>query len=142
MVFTSLHFFRYPFVYPLLCKRILGRIWQALWLVVADFVICHSYVLKYFEYFLSEVSECYGTMVRIILLYQYVTVEASHFVDGKYADSTEGLCSYIKYFTLSSCFTFEMKVALHYDAKSLHWKRGWRGRLSSFLEMQLFIFSG
>lgn len=33
--------------------------------------------------------EGYGTMVRITLLNQYVTIEATHLVDGEDTDTTE-----------------------------------------------------
>ena len=89
----------------ILSERILRWVWQALWLIVADFIVSHADVLENFVNGLSEVTECNCTVVRIILLNQYVTVEAAHFLDCEYTDSTEGLSSYVKNFTLCNVCT-------------------------------------
>ena len=45
-------------------------------------------------------SESNSTVVREVLLDQYVTIETSHFGDSENTDTTEGSGSYGKYFTL------------------------------------------
>ena len=45
-------------------------------------------------------SECHRTMVREILFYEHIAVEASHLFDGKYTDAAERPGSNRKYFTL------------------------------------------
>ena len=83
-----------------LCKRILGRIQHSLRLVEIQIFYWYANVLEYFVQSLAEVSECYGTVVREVLLDQYVTIETSHFGDSENTDTTEGSGSYRKYFTL------------------------------------------
>ena len=41
-------------------------------------------------------TECYCTVVRVVLLDQYMTIEAAHLVDREYCDTTEGTGSYRK----------------------------------------------
>ena len=47
-------------------------------------------------------SEGDCSVVRIVLFYQYMAVEASHFLDGKNADAAEALCSYRQNFSLGN----------------------------------------
>ena len=71
-----------------LCPRILGRIRKGLRLIVSD--VLDSEELEYFEECLSVVTECNSTVVRISLLDEHVTIEASHFLDGEDCDAAEG----------------------------------------------------
>ena len=73
--------------YHNLLPRILGWIRQASWLVVSD--ILDAEILEYLEQGLTYVRECYGSVVWITLLNQYVTIEAAHLVDGEDTDTTE-----------------------------------------------------
>lgn len=59
-------------------RRILGRIQHSLRLVEIQIFYWYANVLEYFVQSLAEVSECYGTVVREVLLDQYVTIETSH----------------------------------------------------------------
>ena len=78
VLFLSMH--GYAFVACQLLKfflreRILGRIQHSLRLVEIQIFYSYANVLEYFVQSLAEVSECYGTVVREVLLDQYVTVE-------------------------------------------------------------------
>lgn len=70
-----------------LLPRILCWVRQASWLVVSD--ILDAEILEYLEQGLTCVRECYGSVVWITLLNQYVTIEAAHLVDGEDTDTTE-----------------------------------------------------
>ena len=71
----------------ILLPRILGWVRQASWLVVSD--ILDAKILEYLEQGLAYMRECYGSVVWITLLNQYVTIEAAHLVDGEDTDTTE-----------------------------------------------------
>ena len=73
-----------------LCERILGRIQHSLRLVEIQVFYGYADVLEYFVQSLAEVSESYGTVVREVLLDQYVTIETSHLGDSENTDTTEG----------------------------------------------------
>ena len=83
-----------------LCERILGRIQHSLRLVKVQILYGYADVLEYFVQSLAEVSERYGTVVREVLLDQYVTIETSHLGDSENTDTTEGSGSYGKDFSL------------------------------------------
>ena len=57
-------------------------------------------VLEYFVQSLAEVSECYGTVVREVLLDQYVAIETSHLGNSENTDTAEGSGRNGKDFTL------------------------------------------
>ena len=83
-----------------LCPRILCRVTYALRLIVSDAVYINTQHLEYFEHFFSEVSECYGAVMRIVALYQNVTVESAHLRNCEDTNASEGFCRYRKNFTL------------------------------------------
>ena len=83
---AELCFFTLPSSLNLL-PRILCWVRQASWLVVSD--ILDAEILEYLEQGLTYVRECYGSVVWITLLNQYVTIEAAHLVDGGDTDTTE-----------------------------------------------------
>ena len=56
------------------------------------------------------VAEYNCTVVRIALLYQYVSVESSHLLDAEDTDSTEGTSSYRQDLTLS-CIRTQSSVS-------------------------------
>ena len=89
-----------------LCPRILGRITYALRLVVADAVYVNAKHLEYLEHLFSKVSERYGSVVRIVTLYQNVTVESSHLRNREDADAAEGFGSYRKNLALRDVCIF------------------------------------
>ena len=80
-----------------LCKRILGRIQHSLRLIEIQILYRYTDVLEYFVQSLAEVSESNSTVVREVLLDQYVTIETSHFGDSENTDTTEGSGSYRKH---------------------------------------------
>ena len=41
-------------------------------------------------------SECYCAVMRIVFLYQYVTVESAHLRNSEDTDASEGTCCYRK----------------------------------------------
>ena len=103
VLFLSMH--GYAFVACQLLKfflreRILGRIQHSLRLVEIQIFYWYANVLEYFVQSLAEVSESYGTVVREVLLDQYVTIETSHLGDSENTDTTEGSGSYGKDFAL------------------------------------------
>ena len=58
-------------------------------------------------------SEHNCSVMRIVALDQYVTIESSHFVDSEDTDTTEGSCRYIENFTFCNvCYQFAFGVAL------------------------------
>ena len=75
-----------------LCPRILGRITNALRLIVSDAVDVNAKHLEYFEHLFSEVSECYSSVMRIVALYQNVTIESSHLRNCENTDASERFC--------------------------------------------------
>ena len=83
---AELCFFTLPSSLYLL-PRILCWVRQASWLVVSD--ILDAEILEYLEQGLTYVRECYGSVVWITLLNQYVTIEAAHLFDGENTDTTE-----------------------------------------------------
>lgn len=72
-----------------LCERILRRIRQALRLVIADLAHIHTDVLEYFKQRFAKMAERNCTVMRVILLNQYMTVESAHLRNGEYTDTTE-----------------------------------------------------
>ena len=70
-----------------LLPRILRWVRQASWLVVSD--ILDAEILEHLEQDLAYVGECHGSVVRIALLNQHVTIEAAHLVDGEDTDTTK-----------------------------------------------------
>ncbi len=54
-----------------------------------EFKVLNAEVLQCIEDSLAVVTECYCTVVRIVLLDKNVAVESAHFGDSEYADSTE-----------------------------------------------------
>ena len=91
---------RYVGYYSTLGERILGRIQHSLRLIEIQILYGYADVLEYFVQSLTEVTERYGTVVREVLLDQYVTIETSHLRDSEDTDTTEGSGSYGKDFTL------------------------------------------
>ena len=83
---AELCFFTLPSSLNLL-PRILCWVRQASWLVVSD--ILDAEILEYLEQGLTYVRECYGSVVWITLLNQYVTIEATHLRDSEDTDATE-----------------------------------------------------
>ena len=83
-----------------LCERILSRIQHALRLVEIQIFYGYADVLEYFVQSLTEVSECHSTVVREVLLDQYVTIETSHLGNSEDTDTAEGSGSYGKDFAL------------------------------------------
>src|SRR5699024_8463984 len=83
-----------------LCPRILCRVTYALRLIVSDAVYINTQPLEYFEHFFSEVSECYGAVMRIVALYQNVTVESSHLRNCENTNASERFSRYRKNLTL------------------------------------------
>ena len=77
-----------PFDVSGLCPGILRGIGQGLRLIPSD--VLHAEVLEDLEELLRAVVERHSTVVRIALLYQHMTVETTHFVDGEHADAAEG----------------------------------------------------
>ena len=73
----------------LLSKRILRRIRKRLRLVVVQVLYRHTDILKYLIKRLTKVSKRYRSVVRIILLNQYMSVEALHFRNGKNTVASE-----------------------------------------------------
>ena len=65
-------------------------------MIVSDLIRAYTDELEYLEQSLSVMSECNGTVMRVIALDQYVTIETSHLLDCKYTDTTEGLGRYRK----------------------------------------------
>ena len=61
---------------------------QRLRLIPSD--VLHAEVLEDLEELLRAVVERHSTVMRIALLYQHMTVETTHFVDGEHADAAEG----------------------------------------------------
>ena len=72
-----------------LCKRILGRIQHSLRLIEIQILYRYADVLEYFVQSLAEVSESNSTVVREVLLDQYVTIESSHLRNCKYTDRSK-----------------------------------------------------
>ena len=83
---AELCFFTLPSSLYLL-PRILCWVRQTSWLVVSD--ILDAEILEYLEQGLTYVRECYGSVVWITLLNQYVTIKAAHLVDGENTDTTK-----------------------------------------------------
>ena len=96
----SAPFVFYVFCERILCKRIFGRVSYACGLVVVKVFDGNADVLEYFVQSLAEVSECYGTVVREVLLDQYVTIETSHLGNSENTDTAEGSGRNGKDFTL------------------------------------------
>ena len=69
-------------------------------MIVVQILDGNSDELEYFIQSLAEVTECYCTVMREVLLDQHVTIESAHLRDCEYADGTEGLGANVKYFTL------------------------------------------
>jgi len=70
-----------------LCPWILCGIRQRLRLVVSD--ILHAEILEYLEEGLANVVEGNGSVVRITLLDEDVTIETTHFANTEDTDTTE-----------------------------------------------------
>ena len=87
---------RYVGYYSTLGERILGRIQHSLRLIEIQILYRYADVFEYFVQSLAEVSESNSTVVREVLLDQYVTIETSHFGDSENTDTTEGSGSYGK----------------------------------------------
>mgnify|MGYP006981096808 CR=1 FL=1 len=62
-------------------KRILGRVRQALGLVVSD--VLNAQELEDLKQDLAVMAECNGAMVRVTLLDQNMAVETTHLMDAK-----------------------------------------------------------
>ena len=86
-------------MYPLR-KRILGGIPHSLRLIEADLLRLHSQIFEYLIECLSIMSEGHSSVMRIVLLYQHVAVEASHLGNRKDTDGSEGPCRYRKHLAL------------------------------------------
>lgn len=69
---------RYVGYYSTLGERILGRIQHSLRLIEIQILYRYADVFEYFVQSLAEVSESNSTVVREVLLDQYVTIETSH----------------------------------------------------------------
>ena len=82
-----------------LLEWILCRIWQCLRLIIR--YILDAEESEYLEERFSEVAERHGSVMRISLFQQYVTVESAHLRDGEDADASERLCRYRKHLALS-----------------------------------------
>src|SRR5574344_488036 len=72
---------------PLVLERILVAIKLSGRLVVCN--VLHAEIAEYGKERLSCMAECNGTVMRIMLRYQYVAVEPSHLRDGEHADAAE-----------------------------------------------------
>ena len=83
-----------------LCERILGRITNSLRLIITDAVKLYTKELQYLEHCLSVMSKHNSSMVREILLNQYMTVKSSHFRNSEDTDTAEGSGRNGKDFTL------------------------------------------
>ena len=77
-----------PTEYPL-CEGVLGRIVVALREVVVDLVNGDTHVLENLPEILTSVLEHNGSVVRIVLLDEDVTIEAAHVLDTEGTDRTE-----------------------------------------------------
>src|SRR5699024_6671068 len=76
------------------------RIPHSLRLVEANLLRFHAQILEHFVKSLSIVAESYGSVMRIVLLYQHMTVEASHLRNREDTDSSEGACRHRKHLSL------------------------------------------
>ena len=95
-----------------LFERILCRIGQALWLVVSH--ILNAHVLQEVEEMLAYMREGDGTVVRIVLLDEHVTIEAAHLRNSEDTDATEGACRHVEHLALSDVGAeHTLGVALH-----------------------------
>ena len=97
VLFLSMH--GYAFVACQLLKfflreRILRRIQHSLRLVEIQIFYWYADVLEYFVQSLAEVSESNSTVVREVLLDQYVTIETSHFRNSEYTNCSKGCLLY------------------------------------------------
>ena len=81
---------RYVGYYSTLGERILGRIQHSLRLIEIQILYRYADVLEYFVQSLAEVSESNSTVVREVLLDQYVTIETSDVYKRQHRN--EGLC--------------------------------------------------
>ncbi len=71
----------------LAAERILCWIRKRCRLVVAD-CLC-SEILEYLEECLSVVTECNCSVMREVLLNEYMSVESAHLRNSEYTDTTE-----------------------------------------------------
>ena len=85
-----------------LCERIFRRIQHTLRLVVIQILHRHADILEYLIQSLSEMSECHSAVMRIVLLYQHMAVEASHLGNGEYSDAAEGFGCHRKHLSLGN----------------------------------------
>ena len=81
-------------------ERILRRITNSLRLIITDAVKLYTKELQYLEHCFSIMSEHNSTVVREILLNQYMTVKSSHFRNSEDTDTAEGSGRNIKDLTL------------------------------------------
>ena len=88
---------------PKLFPRILCWVRQACWLVVSD--VLNAQELEGLEECLAYMREGYGTMMRITLLDQYVTIEATHLWNSEDTDTAERTCRNIEHLALSDVRT-------------------------------------
>ena len=72
-----------------LAERILGGIEVALREVVVNLVNGNAHVLQHLPEILASVLEHHGSVVWIVLLDEYVTIEAAHVLDAEDTDRTE-----------------------------------------------------
>ena len=71
----------------MLCPRVLCWIRQGLRLVVGD--VLDAEILEHLEESLADVREGNGSVVRIALLDEDVTIEAAHLGNSEDTDTTE-----------------------------------------------------
>ena len=69
-------------------------------MIVSDLIRAYTDELEYLEQSLSVMSECNGTVMRVIALDQYVTIETSHLGNSENTDTAEGSGRNGKDFTL------------------------------------------
>ena len=69
-------------------KRILGRVRQALGLVVSD--VLNAQELEDLKQDLAVMAECNGAVVRVTLLDQNMAVETAHLMDAEDCNAAEG----------------------------------------------------
>ena len=87
------------FVIVRMCCRltpwIFCRISYTCRLVVTNLLYVQSEEFHYFEELFSIMSEHNCSVMRIVALDQYVTIESSHFFDSEDTDTTKGSCRYV-----------------------------------------------
>ena len=88
-----------------LLVRILVLVEYAFRTIELELVITYSDVLEYIKECLAVMSECNRTVMRIVAADKSVTIESAHFLDGKYACSTERSCGNRKNLTFGNIST-------------------------------------